>query len=161
MKILGERVLLDWEVFNWHRYMGCSYIRIASPISREFTKICSVPSALENKWESNPEHMLASFFHLARVGTGLCQEIDRGCCLWHINIFHTQQFEQFPRRLLSCNCRVVVCCVVVTMREAQPVDELVAPGHLCCLLSPRSSTSSVELNCPASPYTFAFFPLVD
>lgn len=31
---------------------------------------------------------------LARVGTGLCQDIDRHCCLEHINIFHAQQFAQ-------------------------------------------------------------------
>lgn len=49
MKILGKRILLDWEVFNWHGYMGHSYIRIASPISQEFMKIHSVPSALEDK----------------------------------------------------------------------------------------------------------------
>lgn len=49
MKILGKRALLDWEVFNWHDYMGYSYIRIVSPISQDSTKICSVLPELENK----------------------------------------------------------------------------------------------------------------
>lgn len=47
MKILGESILLDWEVFNWPGYLGYSYIRTASPISQEFTKIHPVASALE------------------------------------------------------------------------------------------------------------------
>ena len=47
MKILGRRVLLEWEVFNWHDYMGYGYIRIARPISSEFMKIPSEPSAVE------------------------------------------------------------------------------------------------------------------
>lgn len=51
MKILGKRVLLNWEVFNWHGYMGYGYIRIASPISQEFTKTISVPSAPKNNEE--------------------------------------------------------------------------------------------------------------
>lgn len=46
----GGRVLLDWEVFNWHSYLGYGCVRIARPARQEFTKICSVPSALgENK----------------------------------------------------------------------------------------------------------------
>lgn len=62
MKILGRRVLLEWEVFNWHGYMGCSYIRITSPISQEFMKIPSVPSAVEeNKWKETLNTLSLSF----------------------------------------------------------------------------------------------------
>lgn len=58
MKILGRRVLVEWEVFNWHDYVGCGYIRIASPISQQLMKIPSVPSAVgENT--GNTEHPLA------------------------------------------------------------------------------------------------------
>lgn len=51
-------------------------------------------------------------------------KIDHHCCLQHINIFHTQQLEQFPWRLLSYDCHVWVCSAVVTVRAAQPADEL-------------------------------------
>ena len=68
MKILGERVLLDWEVFNWLGYLGYSYIRIARPISPEFMKICSVPSALEeSKRKENLNARQLPFFHLAGI----------------------------------------------------------------------------------------------
>lgn len=103
MKILGERVLLDWEVFNWLGYLGYNYIRIARPISPEFTKICSVPSVLEEKKQKENLNTLASLLSFSRNRTGLCQEIDRCCCLRYINSFHTQQFEQFPGRWLPCN----------------------------------------------------------
>jgi hypothetical protein len=52
MTVLGERVPLNWEVFNWHGYLGYSYIRIAHPISQEFPKIFPVLSEVEkNAWK--------------------------------------------------------------------------------------------------------------
>lgn len=38
--------------------------------------------------------------------TGLRLEIDRHCVLRRITIFHKQQLERLPRRLLSYNCHV-------------------------------------------------------
>lgn len=43
----GESVLLAWEVSNWPGCLGYGCIRIASPISQEFTKIHPVPYVLE------------------------------------------------------------------------------------------------------------------
>lgn len=49
--------------------------------------------------------------------------------------------------------------MVVTIREAQPVDELVALRHLCCVLSPCYSTFSKDLDGTANPYNLcSFFP---
>lgn len=51
--------------------------------------------------------------------------------------------------------------MVVTIREAQPVDELVALRHLCWVLSPCYSTFSEDLDGTANSYNlcggFCFF----
>lgn len=51
--------------------------------------------------------LLLSFFSFCQpCRTGLRLEIDSHCVLRRITIFHTQQLEQLPRRLLSYNCHV-------------------------------------------------------
>lgn len=58
MMILRERVHLNWEVFNWHGYLGYSYIRIAHPISQEFPK---TPPCAVRGWDAHMEGNWAHF----------------------------------------------------------------------------------------------------
>lgn len=53
-----------------------------------------------------------------------------------------------------------VSCAVVTITEAQPVDELLATGQFV-LPSSCYSIPGVELEDTANPYIFAFFHSVD
>lgn len=83
-------------------------------------------------------------------------KMDHHCCLQHVNIFHIQQLEQFPWRLLSCNGHVWVCSAVVTVRASQPADESDAlPSP-----SPSYSVCSEDLNGTCkSLYLCIFSPL--
>lgn len=89
----------------------------------------------------NLEHAHLSFpsFHLAR------EEPDHVTKLIVTVVSSTLPFFTYSNLNSSLGgcCPVIVMsqphCLAVTIREAQPLDELDAPGHSCCLLSPCNS----------------------
>lgn len=156
MKILGRRVLVKWEVFNWHDYMGCSYIRIASPINQQLMKIPSVPSAVEET-HGTLNTLSLSFSLLSESRNWF---ISRHWWLLVSSTFLTH--NSFTGSRGGCCPEIVtsqVCSTVVTVRDSQ-WEGLGASRHQCHQHSACSSIIWTELDGSANPYAFASFHIL-
>lgn len=123
MTILRDRVHLNWEVFNWHGYLGYSYIRIAHPISQEFPKNSALCFLRLRRAHGRRPSTLQLSFVLSRSRGSLYREIGGCCGLRHPNLLLTQPPE---RRLGACCPVIVFSGLTVSPWQQQPLGQWTA-----------------------------------
>lgn len=128
--ILRERVHLNWEVFNWHGYLGYSYIRIAYPVSQECPK--TPPCAF---WggDAHTEGGWAHFSSplcLGGAGGVYTEKLVVAVVSSIPAFFSYSHLNATLELVVSYNCPLWVGCVTVTTAAARSVDSLKAP-NLC------------------------------
>lgn len=128
--ILRERVHLNWEVFNWHDYLGYSYIRIAYPVSQECPK---TPPCAFWGWDAHMEGGWAHFsFPLCLGGAGgvYTEKLVVTVVSSIPAFFSHSHLDATLELVVSYNCPLWIGCVTVTTAAARPVDSSKAP-NLC------------------------------